>query len=185
MERQKPLCELSTRALVGLLFGISMSRLESPRVQSPLLAQWSQIMLQDTVWFMAAPAHSHRGLDTDNYLGSPGIVCVVLNPLRSKVNGILLPWLLHPTKAWSQDSHCPRGTKVAVTTKYSFHPQKQTFLVPAGQVSVVTQVTLCALFVGLKAVIANSLTSSETLCFGKCCKVALWQVLTKVSPRTL
>ena len=101
---------------------ISMWRLESPRVQSPLLAQWSQIMLQDTVWFMAAPAHSHRGLDTDNYWGSPGIVCVVLNPLRSKVNGILLPWLLHPTKAWGQDSHCPRGTKVAVTTKHSFDP---------------------------------------------------------------
>ena len=43
-----------------LLFGISLSQLEKPRVQSPLLAQWSQIMLQDTGWFMAAPAHSHQ-----------------------------------------------------------------------------------------------------------------------------
>ena len=113
-----------------LLFGKSMSQLEKPRVQSPLLAQWSQIMLQDTGWFMAAPAHSHQHWTL--IITGDRVCCIKSSKIKSQWNPFTM------TDQGSLDSHCPRGTKVAVTTKHSFHPQKQTLLVPAGQVGVVT-----------------------------------------------
>ena len=123
----------NTRSRPLLLFGISLSQLEKPRVQSPLLAQWSQIMLQDTGWFMAAPAHSHQHWTL--IITGDRVCCIKSSEIKSQWNPFTMTF---SSDQGSLDSHCPRGTKVAVTTKHSFHPQKQTLLVPAGQVDVVT-----------------------------------------------
>ena len=119
---------------------------------------------------MAAPAHSHQHWTL--IITGDRVCCIKSSEIKSQWNPFTMTF---SSDQGSLDSHCPRGTKVAVTTKHSLHPQKQTLLVPAGQVGVLldAQVTSCSLFAGLKAVIANSLTSSETLCFRKCCKVAL------------